>query len=86
MRDILHYNANTPPGTPASLAEEFRRLDAALRDLTDFAPRAATREPTKGRDGMIRLSRAPWRPVLSQTVDRWVYFDGATNKWAYLTP
>lgn len=84
MSNLSVYRPNTPPGTNPAIVQELRRIEASLRDLADYAPQPAIREPSKRRDGMVRLARSPWRPVDGQTADAWVYFDGTDNEWKYL--
>ncbi|WP_458098621.1 hypothetical protein [Roseomonas sp. WA12] len=60
--------------------EELRRIEVAFREVSEQVPQPAIIEPTTRRDGMIRLARAPWRPV-GGDADVWVYFDGPANIW-----
>ncbi|MDT8277431.1 hypothetical protein RQ734_15265 [Roseomonas mucosa] len=72
-----------PGSEPQYLQEELRRIASALRDAQDYAPQPAISAPSRPRDGMQRLARAPWRPV-GGTEDVWVYFDGPSNTWKRL--
>jgi hypothetical protein len=74
-------NPTIAGGEQAFLVEQLRRLEITLQDLCDLTPQEADAEPAKRRSGMTRLSRAPWRPLVGQTDDVWVYFDGVTQTW-----
>lgn len=64
---------------------EFNKLASVLRVYASMLPQAATQAPKNPADGMIRLSRNPWRPVAGQTVDKLVYYDAAGGVWRYLS-
>lgn len=80
------FRRGSPPSIPGGdrqfLVEELRRLELTLRDLCDLVPQETNTPPTRPRSGMIRRALAPWRPVVGQTEDAWVSFDGAS--WTYL--
>ena len=62
----------------ASLGDIATTLNGVLAML----PQAATAAPTTPHLGMVRLAQAPWRPVLNQTADAWVIYNG--NGWDLL--
>lgn len=80
------YVVGSPPALPDGerrfLLDELRKIEATLRDVVDLSPQETTTEPRRPRSSMIRRARAPWRPVVGQTTDAWVYFDG--DEWVYL--
>ena len=63
------------------LSNELDAIQASITTILIFSPCAATKPPTALGDGMVRLSRAPWRPLAGQTVDTWVYYDAPTATW-----
>lgn len=63
------------------LDQELTAVGVAIGSLLRMTPQPATVAPKAPADGMIRLSRSPWRPLSGQTVDAWVYFDGPTAAW-----
>jgi hypothetical protein len=73
-----------PSGT--YLQNELSAIQASIATLLIFSPSAATKPPTALGDGMIRLSRAPWRPLAGQTADTWVYYDAPSGSWMALNP
>lgn len=70
-------------GAEVFAQRQFAQIAATIEDLLLLTPQAATKEPPQLRDGMLRLARAPWRPVLGQDEDRWVYWDGAGQVWRF---
>lgn len=81
MTEIATFRRRTTSETTPGQAVEARRIEASIRDLTDFAVRPADVEPSKLRKGMVRLAVSPWDPVGAG--DGWVYFDGTA--WAPLS-
>jgi hypothetical protein len=66
------------------LQNELQRIKSVLDSYQDLLPQAASKAPLKPIDGMIRLSRDPWRPVTGTTVDALVYYDAAGAVWQLL--
>jgi len=66
------------------MQNELVRLQAVLRAYQNLLPQAASEAPKTLVDGMIRLSRDPWRPVSGQTTDQLVYWDAAGSLWRLL--
>lgn len=64
-----------------ALNAELRTLQAVLASTQAMITQAATAAPSQPVDGMVRLARAPWRPVAGVTTDAWVYFDSPSNAW-----
>lgn len=71
-------------GAAVAARSELAHLRTAIQTAVLLIPQTAVKAPTAPVDGMIRLSRAPWRPVSGQTTDQWVYFDGAGQIWRLL--
>lgn len=67
------------------MQNELQRIKSVLAAYSDRLPQATDKAPTAPSDGMIRLSRDPWRPVSGQTADAWVYYDAAGSVWRYLS-
>lgn len=82
---LVPYTRNPLPildgGTTVYNNNELLRIQAAFQALVAMTPQSATKAPTNPTDGMMRLSRDPWRPVGGTTVDAWVYYDGAGATW-----
>lgn len=82
------YVSNVNPildgGQATFLLNELSRIQDVFKSTQEMIPQASTKAPTTPKDGMIRLARAPWRPVAGQNVDQWVFYDGASNQWTYL--
>jgi hypothetical protein len=85
---ITPYVRNPLPilvgGESAFYNNELQRISDTFKAYLEMLPQAATKAPDRLIDGMVRLSRDPWRPVASQTVDKWVYYDAAGGIWRYL--
>ncbi len=45
------------------LEEELRRIEQCLHDISQVIPQTALKEPENPYEGMIRLAKAPWKPV-----------------------
>lgn len=67
-------------GSIRYLQNEFGRVETASKSSTDMVPCPAVAAPKIPRDGMVRLARAPWRPI-GGTVDAWVWFDLPSATW-----
>lgn len=81
----------SPQALPVIAGGEGRYAQNELQSIKDVLaaysvclPQAANKAPTAPSDGMIRLSRDPWRPVSGQTTDQWVYWDAAGSVWRLL--
>ena len=66
------------------LTDEFRQIGATLAGLVRIIPQPATAAPKNPVDCMVRMSRSPWRPLVGQTVDTWVYYDAPSATWKAL--
>lgn len=71
-------------GDAVYLGRQLQAISDSILSLVRLTPQPATTPPRTLTDGMQRLARAPWWPVVGQTADRWVYFDGPTGTWLYL--
>ena len=83
-RELVPYERSALPIIEGSdiryLQNELERVEEAFADLVLMTPQVATAAPRIKRDGMIRLARAPWRPI-GGTIDAWVYWDAPTATW-----
>lgn len=81
------YTPSTTPilagGDDRYLQEELARIQTSITSLVRMCPQVATTPPKEPADGMVRLSRSPWRPI-GGTVDAWVYYDAASTSWKAL--
>lgn len=73
-----------PGGAGIAAQKELAQLRTAVQSMALLIPQVAVKAPDAPVDGMIRLSRSPWRPVSGQTTDQWCYFDGAGQIWRLL--
>lgn len=71
-------------GDDIYLSRELDRIGAVIANHALFIPQVAIAAPLRPFDGMIRLSRSPWRPVAGTTTDAWVFYDGTIPGWALL--
>lgn len=82
------YVANVEPilegGDSSFVLAELAKIQDVFRSTQAMIPQAANKAPSSPQDGMVRLARAPWRPVADQTGDAWVYFDGSSSTWMLL--
>lgn len=82
------YIVGTPPSLPGGdavyLAAQLQAIATSIAGLRLMSPQAAAEVPKTLNDGMQRLARAPWWPVVGQTADAWVYYDLPTGTWLYL--
>lgn len=83
--------AYTPASQPALsqgsaryLQQQLSAIASSITMLNLLTPQPATEAPKVLLDGMIRLSRSPWRPVSGATTDAWVYYDLPTTSWLLL--
>jgi hypothetical protein len=67
------------------LDNQLRAISNAIQGLALLAPQSSTEAPKTLVDGMVRLSRNPWRPVAGQVTDQWVYYDLAGLCWRLLS-
>lgn len=72
-----------PGGEQRFMQAELVKIAASITSIARLTPQPATEAPKAPVDGMIRLSRSPWRPV-GGTVDAWVFWDGPTSTWLLL--
>ena len=81
---ILSYSKGAQPTIPGAesryLQDELDKLERAIAAIASMTPQPATVAPRAPLDGMVRLARAPWRP-LGGTVDLWVYWDATSGTW-----
>lgn len=73
-----------PGGEDAYVQNELNTVSTAINTTAQFAVFSAKKAPPVPVDGMVRLSRDPWRPVSGQTTDQWVYYDAAGGVWRLL--
>lgn len=66
------------------LADELRKIQMSLDAIARMTPQPATKAPVVVVDGMQRLARSPWWPVVAQSADAWVYYDAVLGSWHYL--
>lgn len=69
-------------GWPLWTRQELGKVKETLDTLIILTPQAADRAPARLIEGMIRLAKAPWRPVAGQTTDQWVTYVGGA--WRYV--
>lgn len=74
----------TPDGYQRYYQNEFGRVEVSTKSIYDMVPCPATAAPKVPRDGMVRLSRSPWRPVAGTTTDAWVFYDLPSASWKLL--
>lgn len=81
------YTVAAPPSIPGGdavyLAAQLGAIANSLSGIRAMTPQSATVAPKALLDGMVRLSRDPWRPVSGQTADAWVYWDAAGGIWRF---
>ena len=58
------------------LKQSLADIATTLNGVLMMLPQAATAAPASQHTGMVRLARSPWRPVLNQTADAWVIYNG----------
>lgn len=82
------YTVASPPTIPGGdavyLAAQLAAIANSLSGVRLMTPQSAAVAPKVLQDGMLRLSRDPWRPVSGQTADAWVYYDAAGATWRLL--
>lgn len=71
-------------GEPIYLRNELNNVETAINSILLWLPQPATKAPAEVADGMVRLSRAPWRPVVGTTTDAWVFYDAPSGSWLLL--
>lgn len=85
----IPYNRGSSPVLPGGdarhLEDELGHIQNSVDSLVLMCPQVSTVPPKILIDGMIRLSRNPWRPVTSQSIDSWVYYDAVGKSWRYLS-
>ncbi len=74
----------TIPALFQFLKGELQKIAISTSKTSLMTPQPAIKAPTEIADGMIRLSRSPWRPLSGQTVDTWVYYDAPSGSWKAL--
>jgi hypothetical protein len=73
-----------PGGDAVYLDSQLQAIANSLAGINLMTPQSATAAPKTLLDGMMRLSRNPWRPVAGQTTDQLVYWDAAGAVWRLL--
>ena len=80
------YRPAAPPTIPGGdrmfFLEEFTKLRRTLAEVQDMLPEKTNAAPGRPREGMVRKALSPWRPVVGQTTDKWVIYNGSA--WEYL--
>ena len=80
------YRPGPPPLLPGGeqkyLLDELQTLRERFDEVLDMLPISTTTAPVRPREGMIRKSMNPWRPVVGQVTDKWVIYNGTA--WEYL--
>ncbi len=75
-----------PSGLGPYAQREYEKIGRSLNALVLLTPQGANAEPKTLMDGMVRMSRAPWRPLVGQTDDAWVFYDGPSQTWKPFPP
>lgn len=78
---VRSLQALLPGGDALYLQRELGNVETSINSVLLFLPQVATKEPLEVADGMVRLSRSPWRPVVGTLADAWVYYDAPTAAW-----
>lgn len=82
------FTPGSPPVLPGGdkryLQSQLDQIAASLNAVVLLTPQPATVAPKGPVDGMVRLSRSPWRPVSGTTTDAWVYWDAPSSSWLLL--
>lgn len=84
-RYVVGSTPSLPGGDAVYLDSQLSAIANSLAGINLMTPQSATAAPKTLLDGMMRLSRNPWRPVSGQTVDQWVYWDAAGSVWRLTT-